>query len=119
MTTPANNFRYDAEAWVAANVPDDAVILADDVSWVALVERRVVPREQALWFYKLDTDPAVRAGMPGGWRDVDYVVATDQLRNAVAGDPTLRESAEALRSSELVAVFGGGDGRVEIRRVTP
>jgi hypothetical protein len=117
VTTPANNFRYDAEAWVAANVPPSSVVLADDVTWVALVDRHVVPRSRALWFYKLDTDPAVRAGLPGGWRDVDYVVATDQLRNAIAGDPTLRESAAALKESDLVAVFGDGDGRVEIRRV--
>jgi hypothetical protein len=84
---------------------------------VALVDDQVVPRSRALWFYKLDTDPAVRAELPGGWRDVDYVVATDQLRNAIAGDPTLRESAAALKESDLVAVFGDGEGRVEIRRV--
>jgi 4-amino-4-deoxy-L-arabinose transferase-like glycosyltransferase len=117
LTTPANNFRYDAEAWVAANVPASSVVLADDVTWVALVDDHVVPRSRALWFYKLDTDPAVRAELPGGWRDVDYVVATDQLRNAIAGDPTLREAASALKESDLVAVFGDGDGRVEIRRV--
>ncbi len=119
VTTPANNFRYDAEAWVAANVPASSVVLADDVTWLALVDGGVVPRERALWFYKLDTDPAVRDQFPGGWREVDYVVATDQLRNAVAGDPTLREAAAALKESELVVQFGGGDGRVEIRKVKP
>src|SRR4051812_2748768 len=119
VTTPANNFRYDAEAWIAANVPSSSIVLADDVTWVALVDGRVVPRDRALWFYKLDTDPAVRDTLPGGWRDVDYVVATDQLRNAIAGDPTLREAAAALKESQLVATFGGGDGRVEIRKVNP
>jgi hypothetical protein len=119
VTTPANNFRYDAEAWVAANVPPSSVVLADDVTWVALVEGHVIPRSSALWFYKLDTDPAVRETLPGGWRDVDYVVATDQLRNAIAGDPTLRQAASALKNSQLVATFGDGDGRVEIRKVTP
>jgi 4-amino-4-deoxy-L-arabinose transferase-like glycosyltransferase len=119
VTTPANNFRYDAEAWVAANVPASSIVLADDVTWVALVDGHVIPRDRALWFYKLDTDPAVRDTLPGGWRDVDYVVATDQLRNAVAGDPTLRQAATALQKSQLVATFGDGDGRVEIRKVTP
>jgi hypothetical protein len=119
VTTPANNFRYDAEAWVAANVPQSSVVLADDVTWVALVDGDVIPRDRALWFYKLDTDPAVRDTLPGGWRDVDYVVATDQLRNAIAGDPTLRQAATALEKSQLVATFGDGDGRVEIRKVTP
>jgi hypothetical protein len=95
------------------------VVLADDVTWVALVEGHVLPRSGALWFYKLDTDPAVRETLPGGWRDVDYVVATDQLRNAIAGDPTLRQAATALQKSQLVATFGDGDGRVEIRKVTP
>jgi hypothetical protein len=119
VTTPANNFRYDAEAWIAANVPSSSIVLADDVTWVALVDGHVVPRDRALWFYKLDTDPAVRDTLPGGWRDVDYVVATDQLRNAIAGDPTLRQAAAALKESQLVATFGGGDGRVEIRKVNP
>ena len=119
VTTPANNFRYDAEAWVAANVPASSTVLADDVTWVALVDGHVIPRDRALWFYKLDTDPAVRDTLPGGWRDVDYVVATDQLRNAIAGDPTLRQSATALQKSQIVATFGDGDGRVEIRKVTP
>jgi Dolichyl-phosphate-mannose-protein mannosyltransferase len=119
VTTPANNFRYDAEAWVAANVPRSSIVLADDVTWVALVDGHVIPRSSALWFYKLDTDPAVRETLPGGWRDVDYVVATDQLRNAIAGDPTLRQAATALQKSQLVATFGDGDGRVEIRKVAP
>jgi hypothetical protein len=119
VTTPANNFRYDAEAWIAANVPSSAIVLADDVTWVALVDGHVVPRSSALWFYKLDTDPAVRDTLPGGWRDVDYVVATDQLRNAIAGDATLRQAATALEKSQLVATFGDGDGRVEIRKVNP
>jgi 4-amino-4-deoxy-L-arabinose transferase-like glycosyltransferase len=119
VRTPANNFRYDAEAWVAANVPPSSVVLADDVTWVALVDGNVIPRDRALWFYKLDTDPAVRATLPDGWRDVDYVVATDQLRNAIAGDPTLRQAAAALKQSQLVATFGDGEGRVEIRKVTP
>jgi len=119
VRTPANNFRYDAEAWVAANVPSSSIVLADDVTWVALVEGHIVPRDRALWFYKLDTDPAVRDTLPDGWRDVNYVVATDQLRNAIAGDPTLRQAAAALEKSQLVATFGDGDGRVEIRKVTP
>ncbi|HEX6676844.1 MAG TPA: glycosyltransferase family 39 protein [Actinomycetes bacterium] len=102
-----------AEAWIGANVPVDARLLVDDAVWVDLV-RRGRPAEQVVWFYKLDTDRQVKARYPHGWRDFDYVMSSASLR----GFPdSLPQVAEALRNSRVVASFGRGGGRVEVRRV--
>lgn len=118
MTSQANSDRTAAEAWMQREVTPDSVILTDDVSWVTLVRREVAPRQNVIWFYKIDTDPALEPLYPEGWRDVDYVLSTDQLRQAVAGDATLVNVATALRESQVVASFGSGDSVVEIRRVS-
>jgi hypothetical protein len=102
-----------AEAWLDARVPRDARLLVDDAVWVDLVERGR-PAERVVWFYKLDTDRQVKALYPRGWRDFDYVMSSASLR----GFPdSLPQVAQALRHSRVVAAFGRGGGRVEIRRV--
>jgi hypothetical protein len=102
-----------AEAWVAGNVPGDARLLVDDAVWVDLVSRGR-PAERVVWYYKLDTDRDVKASYPRGWRDFHYVMSTQSLR----GFPdSLPQVAQAMRHSRVVASFGRGPGRVEIRRV--
>jgi hypothetical protein len=102
-----------AEAWIAGNAPRRARLLVDDGFWVDLVERGYPP-EQVVWFYKLDTDREVKARFPGGWREFDYVVSTQTVR----GFPDrLPQVAQALRNSTVVAAFGRGSERVEIRKV--
>jgi len=117
MSQRTNDARTEAEAWAARNLPAGSTVLTDDVTWVSLVRNGTVDRDRAIWFYKLDTDPEVSARLAGGWRDVDYVVSTDQMRGSLAGDPTLSQSSAAMRNSELVARFGAGESAVEIRRV--
>ena len=116
-TTRTNDERSQAEAWLVANVPSRSVLLLDDVSWVAVSDRGVVPRPQAVWFYKLDTDPAVAKLLPHGWRDVTYLVSTDQMRLSLSGDPGLRQARAAMTHSVPVATFGSGSSAVEVRRV--
>jgi hypothetical protein len=102
-----------ADAWIGDNVPREARLLVDDGLWVDLVERGRPPG-QVVWFYKLDTDRDVEGRYPRGWREFDYVVSTATVR----GFPEhLPQVAEALRHSEVVATFGRGPGRVEIRKV--
>jgi hypothetical protein len=102
-----------AEAWITANAPHRARLLVDDAVWVDLV-RRGYPPEQVVWFYKLDTDREVTARFPRGWHDLDYVVSTATVR----GYPdSLPRVADALRHSRVVAVFGRGDERVEVRKL--
>jgi hypothetical protein len=116
-TSRPNQSRIAAEHWLEAHVPEGSVVLIDDVSWVELVRSGAVERRKAIWFYKLDSDPAIAARYPHGWRDVDYVLSTDQMRQAVAGDPSLVQSARALRASRVVASFGSGDAVVQVRAV--
>jgi hypothetical protein len=113
MTTdPDRPFRQ-AEAWIAANVPHQARLLIDDALWVDLVERGYPPG-QVIWFYKLDTDRDIQGRYPRGWREFDYLVSTATLR----GFPdSLPQAREALRRSRVVASFGRGTQRVEIRKV--
>jgi hypothetical protein len=52
--------------------------------------------------------------MPGGWREFHYVMSSPSPR----GYPdSLPQVAQALRNLWVVATFGRGPGRVEIRRV--
>jgi Dolichyl-phosphate-mannose-protein mannosyltransferase len=102
-----------AEAWIAGNVPHKARLLVDDALWVDLVERGYRPG-QVVWFYKLDTDRDIQGRYPRGWREFDYLVSTGTLRNFPDSLPQVRE---ALRRSRIVASFGHGTERVEIRKV--
>jgi Dolichyl-phosphate-mannose-protein mannosyltransferase len=109
---PDRPFRQ-AEAWIAANVPHQARLLVDDALWVDLVERGY-PAGQVIWFYKLDTDRDIQGRYPRGWREFDYLVSTATLR----GFPdSLPQAREAQRRSRVVASFGRGGQRVEIRKV--
>jgi 4-amino-4-deoxy-L-arabinose transferase-like glycosyltransferase len=116
-TSRQNQDRIAAEGWLEANVPAGSVVLTDDVSWVELIRSGAVGRRKAIWFYKLDSDPAIAARYPHGWRDVDYVLSTDQMRRAVTGDRSLVQSARALRGSRVVASFGSGGTVVQVRAV--
>ncbi|HZD37099.1 MAG TPA: glycosyltransferase family 39 protein [Actinomycetes bacterium] len=102
-----------AEAWIGDNVPHQGRLLVDDSLWVDLVERGYPPG-QVVWFYKLDTDRDVSARYPRGWRDFDYLVSAATLR---AFPDRLPQVAEAVRHSRVVASFGHGAERVEIRKV--
>jgi 4-amino-4-deoxy-L-arabinose transferase-like glycosyltransferase len=118
-TSSANDDREAAEAWLAQRLRPGDVVLVDDVSWVGLVQNGASAREDTIWFYKLDTDPEIETAFPGGWRDVDYVLSTDQLRLAVTNDPSLRQSAGALAHSQVIASFGSGPGAVDVHLVEP
>jgi hypothetical protein len=116
-----------AEAWIAGNVPRKARLLVDDALWVDLVERGYPPG-QVIWFYKLDTDRDIQGRYPRGWREFDYLVSSETLRSFPDSLPQARETLrsfpdslpqarETLRRSTVVASFGRGSQRVEIRKV--
>ncbi len=98
-----------ATTWIEQNVPRDDRIMTDDALWVDLVEQGRA-RENVVWFYKPDTDPAV----PRGWQNYRWIVSTDSVRSDPGAFPTL---ADTLRHSRPEAVFGSGVRRVEVRRV--
>ncbi len=102
-----------AEGWVNQNVDHNYRVVVDDSMWVDFV-RAGFPRNNVVWYYKVDTDPAVEALAPNGWRDYDYVVSTNSMRTFPDGSPTV---AEGLRNATEVARFGTGDKAVIIYRI--
>jgi hypothetical protein len=67
-----------------------------------------------VFYWPFDYDPAVQKYFPNGWQDFDYVVSTQGMRNDIGQVP---ETAEALKHSRVVAGFGDGPIRIEIRAV--
>jgi len=102
-----------AETWVETNVPKDSRLLVDDAVWVDLVKAGF-SRENVIWFYKIDTDGAVQAQSPNGWRDSDYLFETESVRTSGAASADIRD---ALANSTVVATFGEGDQQVNIRQI--
>ncbi|WP_436533645.1 ArnT family glycosyltransferase [Actinoplanes sp. HUAS TT8] len=91
----------------------DTTVVVDDVLWLDCVNAGY-QQEKVIWFYKLDLDPAVKATLPNGWHDVDYIVSTPALRQDPGALPTVNT---LLANSSVVAAFGPDEGRIEVRRI--
>jgi hypothetical protein len=102
-----------ATDWIVDNVPADQSLIVDDAIWVDLVEAGADP-DQVTGYAALDADPSLGGDQPRPWRDHDVVVTTSAFRSFPAGHPEL---AAAVRSSIVVAAFGEGADRVEVRRI--
>ncbi|MFE9425127.1 ArnT family glycosyltransferase [Kitasatospora sp. NPDC006697] len=115
--TALSNDNYVAAAdWIRANIPDPGHqrIVVDDAMWLDTVKDGFQPGLGAIWFYKVDLDPAVTRTLPNGWRDLDYVVLTSIIRQDPNGLPTVRA---AIAHSTTVATFGTGDQQITIQKV--
>jgi hypothetical protein len=100
-----------ALAYVVAHIPKGSILLVDDNLWTDLVRRGFNP--SPVWFYKLDLDPAVRARLKNGWRDIDYVILGRLPPSTLRDLPMV---AAAMQHSTVEADFGNGE--ITIRRVT-
>lgn len=109
LIAPLDTPLTQATRYVVDQVGPDERILTDDAIWVDLV-RAGLPREDVVWYYKPDTDPAV----PRGVENYSWVVSTDSLRGDVGSTATV---TDAVQDGVPVAVFGTGDQRVEILRL--
>jgi hypothetical protein len=113
-----------AERWVAAHVGHARRLIVGDEFWVYLIGHGFDARPTRGGFYSrtvvsywpLDYDPAVKRAFPGGWRDFDYVVSTQAIRDSTKQTPT---TALALIHSRPVATFGRGITRIEVRAIVP
>jgi hypothetical protein len=115
LTADANREARAAVAALAAMPHDaDTKVMVDDGIWLDLVRAGYQPGEGAIWFYKLDLDPAVR--LDNGWRDLDYVVSSPIVRESMSD---LENVTAAMESSVVVQTFGTGEERIEIRKVVP
>lgn len=103
------NYRA-AQEWLFRHTSHSDVLLVDNTVWIELVEAGY-PRENVIWFYKLDLDPAVLTQHPGGWRDIDYVVSSSIID--ISRDDLPRTSA-AIDHGTAVAEFGD----IQILRVS-
>ncbi|MFD8895406.1 ArnT family glycosyltransferase [Streptomyces sp. NPDC059566] len=115
LTVDANAPYRQAAAWLGSEVADPANtrVLLDDALWLDAVHHGFAPGLGAIWFYKADLDPAVTRTLPRGWQDIDYVVSSPTVRRDAVDLPNVRA---ALEHSAVVAVFGSGEDRIEIRR---
>src|SRR5215212_8060898 len=112
-----------AQRWLLNNVGHRERLIVGDEFWIYLVEHgfdhRPMPggffSATVVVFWPLDYDPAVKRRFPGRWRDFDYLVSTQAIRSTTRLTPT---TAQALRHSRVVAQFGRGEGRIEIRAIT-
>jgi hypothetical protein len=123
MSSDPTRPALDAQHWVIRHVDHRARVLVDDTFYVDLVRAGFAPRFGAVWFYKLDfttnLDPMIVRHLPQGWRAFDYVISTEVIRSALANNPqSLAQVRLALGHSTVVATFGSGAGRVEVRRIT-
>jgi hypothetical protein len=106
-----------AEMWIESNIPHDRRIIVDDSVWTDLV-RAGFPRQNVVWFYKVDTDPSVVALSPNGWRDYDIALVTQSLRTT-AGTGVFPQVDAALAHSTVLASFGSGQNAVQVVQVHP
>jgi Dolichyl-phosphate-mannose-protein mannosyltransferase len=99
-----------ALAYVVTHIPKGSILLVDDNIWTDLVRRGFNPNP--VWFYKLDLDPAIRARLKNGWRDIDYIALGGLAPTTMRDLPLV---AAAIQHSEAVASFGNGE--ITVRRV--
>jgi len=107
-----------AETWITSHVPRSDPLLVDNDVWMDLVDDGY-QRNDVVWAWELDLDPAVRARFPGGWRQMDYIVASVPIRANIRPQEYPQLYA-AIRHSVQVARFPGvGSDWVAIYRVEP
>ena len=117
MTEDVNSAHPQAVQWIKDHT------MREDVSSPTTTTSSTWPRHGCepgwgvVWFTKLDLDPAADKELPGGWRDVEYVVWTDAFAFATA--ESMPQVYALYQNSVVVAEFGEGEDHVEIRQVTP
>jgi hypothetical protein len=100
-----------AEKWLVANVASEARVTADSIVTSDLM--RAGFRRPPVAYVQIDVGGIPQAG---SWRDFDYLVSTPSTR---FDSTILPELERALTSSVVVAVFGTGPDRVEVRQILP
>lgn len=100
-----------SEHWVSANLPVDARLVADSAVMADLAKAGI-PGWDLVDYRALDAQPATDAA--AGWRVYDYIVSTPALRTGLSASGQVRT---ALASSTVVASYGAGPGRVEVREI--
>jgi hypothetical protein len=114
--------RRAAERWLVENIGHDERLIVGDEFWIHLIQhgfdqspvRGGFFSRTVVVYWPLDYDPAVKRRFPGGWRDFDYIVSTEAVRSTTEQTPTTRA---ALEHSHVIAQFGQGAQRIEVRAI--
>ena len=110
-TEDTNDVHAQALAYVAREIPRDATVVADNSYWNDLVDVGW-DRDEAVWFYKADSDDAITEELGGDYEGIDYVVWSIDI-----AENRLPIVSAAYDHSELLWAQGEGRERVEVRRV--
>jgi len=113
MQTNFDRPYLDSTAWLQANVPTNATLLVDDVTWTSL-HSAGYPQVNLIWFTKPNADSDVDRRVPD-WRSIDYVVSSDIMRTSRQNGGTVQN---ALRNSVPVAAWGTGSNQIVVSKVT-
>lgn len=106
-----------ALAYVDTHVSRRARVLTDDGFWVDLVHAGFSSDgwDGPVSYYRFDLDPLTSGTrLPQGWRDIDYVVATREMR--LVG-PAFTRTRATFAHATVIASFGAGQDRIEVLRV--
>jgi len=121
-TTVADTPLRSAEEWLVQNISHHANLIVSDEIYLYLVQHGFDASPVSGGFYSrtvvsywpLDYDPAVQRAFPDGWRDFDYIVSTQPMRDTPVLTPT---ATRAIAHSRLVIRFGQGRQAIEIRAI--
>ena len=113
-----------AELWLTGHVSHSSRIIVVDQYWLYLVEHGYNDQpmrggffsDTVVSYWPLDYDPAVSKAFPGGWREFDYIVVNQDM---LATLPQTPSAGAAIAHSQVVASFGQGVDRVQIRKISP
>lgn len=105
------------ENYLENNVSRDTVILAEASYFVDLIDAGwKAPWHGVVWYTQLDLDTSSFQELPLGWRSVNYVVVSQQVKRDVMATP-LPKLGEAIDHGTVVATFGTGESLVQIIKV--
>jgi 4-amino-4-deoxy-L-arabinose transferase-like glycosyltransferase len=121
--------QQDQVAYIQQHIPTNTVLMVDDDIWVSLHDSdngRYPVYPNAFPYHKITGDPAVQARLNYDWRNIKYIVASNQMyevlqKEAVANDLSLI----AYQHSRVVASWPPGvvpsanNVTVQLREVDP
>jgi len=118
-TSTQSEAQIQAVAWIKAHIPSNKSLMIDESMWTALHDDPhggpIYPR--ADWYWKFDYDPAIGGTVyHNNWRNVDYVIATDQMLGDI-GIVKQRLTTAIMAHTTPVVRFDTGGWPVEILRV--
>jgi 4-amino-4-deoxy-L-arabinose transferase-like glycosyltransferase len=114
---PLTYLQLEQISWIQHNVPANARIVSDDDIWVALHDGHPsYPNDVSHW--NAVGDPAVRNREFGGgsWQDIDYIVLSNGMRQAMIGNNAGGQENWILNAldNHSVEVWHAGRGAVQI-----